>query len=210
MADERELTTSLTTEPALLEATLETAPIELAATLEEPPELLTSLQDLDPLELTLEEAAELGVTISEQQGLRGPRGFRGEQGDEGPPGRDGAPGGSLKRRSGGPIAGGRAVVALDADFVVTARATFAADAARILGVCMQGASGPGEVIEVVRLGLVQDSSWTLTKGEPVFCGATGELTQAPQTSWAFWRQVGVAVDPTHIFVDLEPPLYLGD
>ncbi len=55
-------------------------------------ELLVQLSEHDDLSVTLEEAAELDVIITPEQGLRGPRGFPGSPGAPGTPGIPGPPG----------------------------------------------------------------------------------------------------------------------
>lgn len=171
-------------------------------------ELLVDMAAVDEVEADIDAAHELGVDAAPSQGLPGPPGPSGTQGDRGAPGRDGAPGGALTRTTAAPLAGGRVVVSVGADRVRAASAMDADDGELILGVCMASAPGAGVDVDVVRLGLVRDSAWSWAVGEPVFCGAAGELTQAPGVGLAYWARVGVAVEAGAVFVSLLPPLYL--
>jgi len=56
-------------------------------------------------------------------------------------------------------------------------------------------------------GALSDPSWAWTVG-PLFCGASGVLTQAPPTSGLWLRQVGSAIGATMIEINLYPTYYL--
>lgn len=60
-----------------------------------------------------------------------------------------------------------------------------------------------EAVSVATAGIVEDSSWTWTKG-PVFLGTNGTLTQSAPTAGAIVVQIGRAITATKLQVDIEP------
>jgi len=56
-------------------------------------------------------------------------------------------------------------------------------------------------------GTMMDPSWSWTVG-PIFCGASGVLTQTPPLTGQWLRQVGSAVGPNTIEINLYPTYYL--
>ena len=71
----------------------------------------------------------------------------------------------------------------------------------VLGLTMGAAVISGAVV-VQAAGSVLNSSWAWTIG-PVFCGAGGALVQTPPDA-AWIRQVGVAIAPDQIVIQLGP------
>lgn len=212
MADllKEDLVAALESEPETLTATLENEPPTLVAILEMPADFVSSLEDMETLDAVLEDEDELVVELGPEQGVRGPRGHRGVEGPQGEPGRDGAPGGALSKVSAGPISGGRAVMALDANVVDVPSALRAEDAERVLGVAPYAVSESGAGLSIVCLGHVSDAIWNFRSGESVFVGARGELTQDIGDDWAFVLEAGVALAPTVVFVDIGTPIYLTE
>jgi hypothetical protein len=68
-----------------------------------------------------------------------------------------------------------------------------------------GATALGDVATYISAGLMEESSWNWTPGQPVFLGAAGVLTQTPLTSGPV-RRIAWAVAPTKINVDFLPPI----
>jgi hypothetical protein len=66
----------------------------------------------------------------------------------------------------------------------------------------------GQLTEVQILGTQQEPSWSWNPGEPVFLGLNGTLTQVTPTSGQV-IVVGVAQTPTKIFIERQPPIYMG-
>lgn len=100
----------------------------------------------------------------------------------------------------GPISGHRAIVSTGTG----ARypdASVSADGDLIVGISTNAAVDGDEVI-VRTNGEITEPSWNWTPG-PIFAGNGGVLTQTPPVG-AWIRQVGVAVAPTKIVVDLRP------
>lgn len=65
------------------------------------------------------------------------------------------------------------------------------------------AANAGGAVSVRTAGVVEDSSWTWTKG-PVFLGINGTLTQSAPTAGAIVVQIGRAITATKLQVDIEP------
>ncbi len=66
----------------------------------------------------------------------------------------------------------------------------------------------GELVEVQIFGSQTELGWNWTAGELVFVGAGGVLTQtAPSTGQLII--VGTALTSTRIFIDINPPIYMG-
>lgn len=57
-------------------------------------------------------------------------------------------------------------------------------------------------VQIVPSGLLVDLFWNWTKG-PVFLGTNGMLTQTAPTSGAIVVQIGRAITPTHLQVDID-------
>jgi len=100
----------------------------------------------------------------------------------------------------GPISGHRAIVSTGngARYPST---SVSADGDLIVGISTNAADDGDEVI-VRTNGEIVEPSWNWTPG-PIFAGNNGVLTQTPP-SGAWIRQVGVAVAPTKVVVDLRP------
>lgn len=72
------------------------------------------------------------------------------------------------------------------------------------------AAGAGSVTTAVSHGTVSEPSWSWAPGQ-VYLGANGVLTQTPPTKPAalFLVVVGMAVDPTTLFVHRQPSITLS-
>ena len=65
------------------------------------------------------------------------------------------------------------------------------------------AANAGGAVSVRTAGILEDSSWSWTKG-PVFLGTNGTLTQTAPSGGAIIVQVARAITATKIQVDIEP------
>ena len=76
------------------------------------------------------------------------------------------------------------------------------DAHFVLGVTVEPAlAGAGVTVRLV--GEIEDPNWSWQPG-PLFCGPQGSLVQVPP-SGTWQRQIGSALTPTKILVELRPP-----
>ena len=78
----------------------------------------------------------------------------------------------------------------------------AADAGRVVGMAITSASS-GDPFDVLTSGEYTDAGWSWSPG-PVFCGASGVLTQTVGTGWVL--EVGRALSATRILIDVKTPL----
>ena len=130
-------------------------------------------------------------------------------GEQGPPGRQGEPGpagGSVLQRPAGHVVSAlRMVYELNGQvFYLDYR-----DANTIyllLGLTLSGAQA-GELLNIQRAGVVEDSSWAWAPGA-LFLGPDGSITQNPPVD-GFCVLLGSAVSATRIILDINRPIYLG-
>lgn len=80
------------------------------------------------------------------------------------------------------------------------------DAEAIVGISVTAAAQHAP-ITIRRIGVIEEVSWSWSDG-PVFASDLGVLTQSPSPSAAWLRQVGTAVAPTRMIVDLRPVIRL--
>lgn len=59
-----------------------------------------------------------------------------------------------------------------------------------------------------RIGEVTDSTWNWNKGNPVFLGSNGFLTQIPPTT-GFVLSIGKPLSSNTLFIELSEPIFLG-
>ncbi len=123
-----------------------------------------------------------------------------QQGPPGPPGPPGAQGESLVGVAGAAISGHRLVTVDGAGGLIHATGPDA------IGLTLNAAAIGGEVT-VQQGGFVTEPSWTWTPGEPIFQTGAGQLTQTIPTAGMI-RQVAIALSPTKIALDLQPPTIL--
>ena len=72
----------------------------------------------------------------------------------------------------------------------------------------EGAALVGSPARVRVRGILQEPSWNLVIGKPVFCGTNGLVTQTPPGS-GFSLVVGVATDVNSIYIDVKQPYILA-
>ena len=124
----------------------------------------------------------------------------------GPPGPQGGGGGSAVKQD---IAAAGAISALrvlrtDATGdLVYCDADTAVQANTAVGISNTAVGGAGGDVEVITAGYMTDAAWTWTPGAPIFCGATGALTQNAATPTGFLQQIAVATSATEVVVSIE-------
>lgn len=113
---------------------------------------------------------------------------------------------SIDRPAGGSVISGYVVVANSVGAAVHGSNRDMASADAILGVANNSAL-MGTMIKVIQEGELVNQNWAWIPGQPVFLGWNGGLTQDPNQPGAlFQQQVGVAMEPTKIKVDISPPI----
>jgi len=131
------------------------------------------------------------------------------EGEQGPPGVPGAPGPAggqaVQRPAGEAISALRAVYELDG-LVYLANTLDESTVYLVIGVAISGAPMGGS-LNIQRSGEITDSGWNWTPGL-VWLGSNGTLTQTPPIS-GFRVNVGVAVSPTRLWLNLDYPIDLG-
>lgn len=123
---------------------------------------------------------------------------------EGPPGPPGpAAGYTLARQAEIALSGHRVVKARPGGLSNYPDIDAPADAWLIEGVTT-GAAAAGDAVSVQAAGELVESTWSWALG-PVYCGPSGQLTQTvPHGAWL--RQVGTAVAPDTLLINLFPPI----
>lgn len=107
---------------------------------------------------------------------------------------------------------GEVISALKALYLGTDGKVYHADSAttstrNIVGIATQSVL-MGASIVVRHQHTLSDALWSWTVGSPVYVGAGGSLTQTPPAT-GYIAHVGIAITPTSIFVDIQPPILLS-
>jgi hypothetical protein len=76
------------------------------------------------------------------------------------------------------------------------------DAGRVVGMSVSAAT-TGNSFATITRGEWMDAGWAWVPG-PIFCGATGALTQTPPAGWVL--EVGRAVSATRALIEIKTPL----
>jgi hypothetical protein len=79
----------------------------------------------------------------------------------------------------------------------------------VLGLTIESAVSAETVVQVVRLGELEDSAWAFIPFRAVFLGVDGRLTQTFDPSWAFVCVMGTALSASKIMVDVRPAVILN-
>jgi hypothetical protein len=183
-------------------------------TLEQPTSILLTQEDLETVvverdnsitvqnnQLQTATVQDNGVLVAEEQVLQ----HVVQGGVQGPPGVPGASTQFEYHPAGMTLGGNRAVTVNSLGQLVYP------DQTQIntwcLGVTKHSAL-TGELVQVQIFGSHTEPSWSWNAGEPVFLGLNGTLTQIPPVSGQFVT-VGTAQTPTRIFIDINPPIYMG-
>jgi hypothetical protein len=100
----------------------------------------------------------------------------------------------------GALSGHRVVVPTTSGKAGYADKATPAHANKIIGIT-KGAAADLATVEVQYDGEMTEPSWTWTTNLPIYCGASGVLTQVPPSS-GFVQQVGVALSPTKMSIGI--------
>ncbi|RYF41285.1 MAG: hypothetical protein EOO27_46510 [Comamonadaceae bacterium] len=131
-----------------------------------------------------------------------------EQGPEGARGPIGPAGGATFVKVGAQAISGHSVVACDAaGLLVPADSTNPAHRGAVLGL-VADAYSPGADAVVQTAYVLEHPGWAWTVG-PVLLGLAGGLVQNPVPGALFAQVVGHALSPTHILIDVNPPITLA-
>lgn len=150
------------------------------------------------VDVVLEESAPQEIIVTEA--VQGPPGPRGPAGPSG--------GSSIVATAGSDV-GGHRLVYLDAFGAARyADARTPSHAAIVLGMTI-GAATAGAALDVVRVGEVEEPSWSWAPGMPVFLGVDGVPTQSLPATAAFSLVVGFAISATRLFVSIREPVILS-
>lgn len=145
---------------------------------------------------TLLEAVETLVLLTDSQ-----------QGPPGPPGIPGPAGGQVLQRTAGQDTSALVVVYEDLFSAVwPADPDVETDVLALLGVTVSAAQG-GQPINVQRLGVIDDASWSFVPGRRVFLAGQGRLTQEPPQA-GYDVLIGTAVSPTRLLLNIQDPIAL--
>jgi hypothetical protein len=135
-------------------------------------------------------------------------GDKGPTGDTGPIGPQGPVGGAvvyLNIQASVALGGHRAVYASGSGQVDYADRTNPAHRGKVLGITT-GAVSQGVDVQIQQAGEITEPSWNWSNG-PVYLNTNGTLTQTAPTS-GFLQEIGVAISPTRLMIDLKPPVTL--
>lgn len=97
------------------------------------------------------------------------------------------------------------VVSASGGKVHTTNATVAADALAVVGIAATSAND-GVAVTVQVAGPMTEGAWGWSDG-PLYCGASGVLTQTPPSSGAL-IQAAIALSPTTVEVGIQPAIFL--
>lgn len=156
--------------------------------------------------LVLVESADGGVLL-EQAARAIEIVTEGLQGPPGPRGLPGFSGGSTPVRVAVSISGHSVVACNAVGELVPADCTVASHRGAVLGVVMQ-AYAPTEEAEVKTAFPLEHMGWTWTPG-PVYVGLAGQLAQVLPLGALFSQVVGVALSPTLVLIELQPPITIA-
>lgn len=109
--------------------------------------------------------------------------------------------------AGVPISGHRAVTILADGLVYYADHDTLDDIPNVMGISMNAAV-EGDPVDILVFGEMIEPSWSWTERRAIFLGSAGHLTQAPPTT-GFLMEVGFAVTPQKIMVELKPAIVLA-
>lgn len=102
--------------------------------------------------------------------------------------------------------GGHRIVRYEAGSLVYADHTDVTDAPALLGLTLHAAD-PGNTVQIMLQGIVEESSWTWTPDLALYLGAAGVLTQVIPTT-GFVIMVGMALSATKIYFNVKLPIIL--
>lgn len=128
------------------------------------------------------------------------------QGPPGPPGLIGPSGGSALSVTAGQDIGGHRLVLLNAQGdAIYADARQLSHAEVVVGLTVFAAV-QGHSIDIVRVGIVEEPSWSWVADQPVYLGLDGVPTQTLPPGALFGLVVGFPIAPTRLFMSIKPPI----
>lgn len=128
------------------------------------------------------------------------------QGPPGPPGPIGPSGGSALSVTAGQDIGGHRLVLLNAQGdAIYADARQLSHAEVVVGLTVFAAV-QGHSIDIVRVGIVEEPSWSWVADQPVYLGLDGVPTQTLPLGALFGLVVGFPIAPTRLFMSIKPPI----
>ena len=169
-------------------------------------EVVIVIDEPDVVDITAQPSS---TTVEDPRGYVAVQ-FEGPPGPEGPIGPVGPPGGTeIQRLASGAISGHRVVRSLGGSCAY-ASCDVAAHAEAVIGVTLEAAAD-GDTIRIASQEEIVEPSWSFVEG-PVFLGLNGAIVQpAPKANQGalFIRQIGVAVAPDRLLVQLRPPIFIS-
>ena len=128
------------------------------------------------------------------------------RGIPGPPGPIGPSGGSALSVTAGQDIGGHRLVLLNAQGdAIYADARQLSHAEVVVGLTVFAAV-QGQSIDIVRVGIVEEPSWSWVADQPVYLGLDGVPTQTLPPGALFGLVVGFPITPTKLFMSIKPPI----
>ncbi len=133
----------------------------------------------------------------------------GTQGPPGPRGPIGPSGGNAVTAVAAVALGGHRIVLLNADGEADyARADEITHASIVLGMTSHAAA-EGADVDVIRIGELEEVSWSWTLNQPVYLGLDGVPVQSLPYNAAFSLVIGFPITPTRLFISIREPIILS-
>ncbi len=133
----------------------------------------------------------------------------GGQGPAGPRGPIGPSGGNAVSAVAAVALGGHRIVLLNADGeAVYARVDEITHAPIVLGMTSHAAV-EGANVDVIRIGELEEVSWSWTLNQPVYLGLDGLPVQSLPFNATFSLVIGFPITPTRLFISIREPIILS-
>lgn len=133
----------------------------------------------------------------------------GTQGPPGPRGPIGPSGGNAVTAVAAVAVGGHRIVLLNADGEADyARADEITHASIVLGMTSHAAV-EGADVDVLRIGELEEVSWSWTLNQPVYLGLDGLPVQSLPYNAVFSLVIGFPITPTRLFISIREPIILS-
>lgn len=106
------------------------------------------------------------------------------------------------------ISGQRVVILDENNQIFYADCSDLSRAYQIVGLT-QAAIGEGESGRIITFGEFSENGWNWIPNQPLFLGENGFITQTVLPTAIFIQRIGKSLSPTKIFINLEPPIFIG-